>query len=50
VHNGFMAKNVINISEAEVASDLTALMARVGACGEIIIENGARPVAVLHGA
>jgi antitoxin (DNA-binding transcriptional repressor) of toxin-antitoxin stability system len=44
-----MAKDVIHISEAEAASDFAALMARVRAGAKVIIENGARPVAVLHG-
>jgi antitoxin (DNA-binding transcriptional repressor) of toxin-antitoxin stability system len=45
-----MAKNVIHISEADAASDFTSLMTRVRAGAEIIIENGERPVAVLHAA
>jgi antitoxin (DNA-binding transcriptional repressor) of toxin-antitoxin stability system len=45
-----MAKNVIHISEAEAASDFSSLMTRVRAGAEIIIENGERPVAVLHAA
>lgn len=45
-----MAKDVIHISEAESASDFAALMARVRAGPEIIIENDERPVAVLHAA
>jgi prevent-host-death family protein len=43
-----MAKDVIRISEAEAASDFAALMARVRAGAEVIIENGERPVAVLR--
>jgi antitoxin (DNA-binding transcriptional repressor) of toxin-antitoxin stability system len=50
VYNCSMAKNVIHISEAEAASDFSALMARVRAGAEIVIENGERPVAVLHAA
>jgi antitoxin (DNA-binding transcriptional repressor) of toxin-antitoxin stability system len=50
MYNKAMAKHVIHISEAEAASDFAALMARVRAGAEIIIENGARPVAVLHAA
>jgi antitoxin (DNA-binding transcriptional repressor) of toxin-antitoxin stability system len=50
VYNHFMAKDVIHISEAEAASDFAALMARVRAGAKVIIENGARPVAVLHAA
>jgi antitoxin (DNA-binding transcriptional repressor) of toxin-antitoxin stability system len=45
-----MAKDVIHISEAEAASDFAALMARVRAGAKVIIENGERPVAVLHAA
>jgi antitoxin (DNA-binding transcriptional repressor) of toxin-antitoxin stability system len=45
-----MAKDVIHISEAEAASDFAALMARVRAGTEVIIESGERPVAVLHAA
>jgi hypothetical protein len=44
-----MAKDVIHISEVEAASDFAALMARA-AGAKILIENGARPVAVLHAA
>jgi antitoxin (DNA-binding transcriptional repressor) of toxin-antitoxin stability system len=45
-----MAKNVIRISEADAANDFSALMTRVRAGAEVIIENGERPVAVLHAA
>ncbi len=45
-----MAKHVIHISEAEAASDFASLMARVRAGAEVVIENGERPVAVLHAA
>ena len=45
-----MAKDVIHISEAEAASDFSALMARVRAGAKVIIENGEKPVAVLHAA
>jgi antitoxin (DNA-binding transcriptional repressor) of toxin-antitoxin stability system len=50
VYNWLMARDVIHISEAEAASDFAALMARVRAGAEVIIENGERPVAVLHAA
>jgi antitoxin (DNA-binding transcriptional repressor) of toxin-antitoxin stability system len=50
VYNCCMAKDVIHISEADAASDFAALMARVRAGAKVIIENGARPVAVLLGA
>jgi antitoxin (DNA-binding transcriptional repressor) of toxin-antitoxin stability system len=43
-----MAKDVIHISEAEAASKFAALMARVQAGTEIVIENGKRPVAILR--
>ena len=45
-----MAKNVIHISEAEAASKFAALMSRVRAGAEVIIESGKRPVAILHAA
>jgi antitoxin (DNA-binding transcriptional repressor) of toxin-antitoxin stability system len=45
-----MPKHVIHISEAEAASDFASLLARVRAGAEIVIENGDRPVAVLHAA
>ena len=48
VYNHIMAKDVIHISEAEAASKFASLMARVRAGAEVIIENDARPVAVLH--
>jgi len=50
VYNQLMAKDVIHISEAEVASDFATLMARVRAGAKVIIENGERPMAVLHAA
>jgi antitoxin (DNA-binding transcriptional repressor) of toxin-antitoxin stability system len=37
-----------HISEAEAARDFAALMTRVRAGAEIIIENGTVPVAVIH--
>jgi antitoxin (DNA-binding transcriptional repressor) of toxin-antitoxin stability system len=45
-----MAKYVIHIPEAKAATDFNALMTRVRVGAEIIIENGDRPVAVLHSA
>lgn len=50
MYNQVMARDVIHISEAEAASDFALLMARVRAGAEIVIENGERPVAVLHAA
>ena len=39
-----------HISEADAARDLPALLARVRAGAEIVIESGAHPVAVLRAA
>jgi antitoxin (DNA-binding transcriptional repressor) of toxin-antitoxin stability system len=50
VYNPFMAKDVIHISEAEAASDFASLLERVRAGAEVVIENDARPVAVLRSA
>ena len=43
-----MAKNTIHISESELANDLAGVMARVREGVEVVIEEGARPVAVLR--
>jgi len=44
-----MAKEVIHISEAEaVTTNVATLLAHVRAGAEVIIENDARPVAVLR--
>ncbi len=48
MYNRAMAKDVIRISEVEAARDFADLIKRVRAGAEIIIENGERPVAVLH--
>ena len=45
-----MAKDIIRISEAEAEGNFRALMARVRAGAEIVIEENARPVAILHAA
>jgi antitoxin (DNA-binding transcriptional repressor) of toxin-antitoxin stability system len=50
VYNQAMAKDVIHISEAEAEGNFRALMARVRAGAEIVIEDNARPVAILHAA
>jgi antitoxin (DNA-binding transcriptional repressor) of toxin-antitoxin stability system len=50
VYNQNVARYVIRISEAEAANDFAGLLARVHAGAEIVIENGERPVAVLHAA
>jgi len=49
-YNRVVTKDVIHISESEAASDFAALMASVRAGAKVIIENGSRPVAVLHAA
>lgn len=43
-----MARRVIHISEAEAASDFAGVLARVREGVEVVIENDARPVAVVH--
>lgn len=43
-----MAKEVIRVSEAEAAKEFATLLARVRAGAEVIIENDATPVAVVH--
>jgi hypothetical protein len=40
----------IHISEAEAARDFTALMAHVRAGAEVVIEDGASPVALIRSA
>lgn len=46
-----MAKRLIRISEKEaVATSVEMLLAHVRAGAEVVIEDGARPVAVLHSA
>jgi antitoxin (DNA-binding transcriptional repressor) of toxin-antitoxin stability system len=49
VYNLTMGKHVIHISEEEAAvTNVATLLAHVRAGSEVIIENGVRPVAVLH--
>lgn len=51
MYNHFMAKEVIHISEAEAATtNVATLLAHVRAGAEVVIENNARPVAVLRSA
>jgi antitoxin (DNA-binding transcriptional repressor) of toxin-antitoxin stability system len=50
MYNRIMVKNVIHISKAEAASNFAALPDRVSEGAEVIIENDARPVAVLRSA
>ena len=51
VYNSLMAKNVIHISETEAAkTNVEELLVHVRAGAEVVIENGARPVAVLRSA
>jgi prevent-host-death family protein len=47
VYNHVMAKDVIHVSEAEAVSDFASLMARVRSGTEVVIEDNARPVAVV---
>ena len=49
LYNDAMAKNVIYISEAEAANDFRALVGRVRAGAEVIIERDSRPAAVWRG-
>jgi antitoxin (DNA-binding transcriptional repressor) of toxin-antitoxin stability system len=50
-YNECMVKRVIHISESEAATTSVAtLLAHVRSGGEVIIENEARPVAVLRSA
>lgn len=51
MYNHAMPKEVIHISEKEAAAtDVATLLAHVRAGAEVIIENDARPVAVLRSA
>jgi prevent-host-death family protein len=50
VYSPVMAKQIIHISKAEAASNFAALLDRVSEGAEVIIENDARPVAVLRSA
>lgn len=43
-----MAKDVIHITDTEAASDFGALLDRVGAGAEVIIERDSRPVALVR--
>jgi len=43
-----MSKRAIHLSEAEVASDLPSLLARVRAGAEVVIERDAEAVAVIR--
>jgi antitoxin (DNA-binding transcriptional repressor) of toxin-antitoxin stability system len=47
VHDWFMSKKVVHISEAEAASDFASLMARVRFGAEVVIESNTRPIAVV---
>lgn len=42
-----MSKPVIHVSEEEATSDFASLLARVRAGVEVVVENGALPVAVI---
>jgi prevent-host-death family protein len=43
-----MAKDVIHVSDAEAANNLSSLLERVSAGAEVIIERDSRPVAVVR--
>jgi antitoxin (DNA-binding transcriptional repressor) of toxin-antitoxin stability system len=43
-----MAKQVINMSEAEAPRDFGSLLALVSGGAEVVIQNGTRPVAVVR--
>ena len=48
VYNQEVTKRVIHISEAEAAGDFASLMARVRSGTEVVIEDNARPVAIVR--
>jgi antitoxin (DNA-binding transcriptional repressor) of toxin-antitoxin stability system len=49
VYNRFMAKHIIHLSEKEAAAtNVETLLAHVRAGTEVVIENGSRPIAVIH--
>src|ERR1700722_8110213 len=50
VYTSHMVKEIIHISATDAASSLAALLERVSEGAEVIIENEARPVAVLRAA
>jgi antitoxin (DNA-binding transcriptional repressor) of toxin-antitoxin stability system len=50
VYDRALAKHVIHIWQAEAANDFASLLARVRAGAQVAIENGKRPVVVLHAA
>jgi antitoxin (DNA-binding transcriptional repressor) of toxin-antitoxin stability system len=43
-----MAQPVIHISEEEAARDFAALLVRVRAGAEVVIEHDSQPIAVVH--
>lgn len=43
-----MAEHIIHITEAEAADNFAALLARVRAGAEVVIERDKYPIAVLH--
>ena len=48
MYNEGMAKHVIDMSEAEATRDFTSLLARVREGAEVVIKDGAGPVAVVR--
>ena len=47
-NRGVMARPVIDISEAEATRDFASLLVRVRAGAEVVIRDGAQPVAVVR--
>ena len=47
-YNPLMPKRVIHVSDTEAATNLSALLDRVSAGAEVIIERDSRPVAVVR--
>jgi len=48
MYNEEMGKHLIDMSEAEAASDFGAVLAHVREGSEVVINNGTRPVAVVR--
>jgi prevent-host-death family protein len=48
MYNEDMAKQVIDMSEADATRDFASLLARVSEGAEVVIKNGTRPVAVVR--
>ena len=48
MYNGDMARQVINVSEAEATRDFGSLLALVSGGAEVVIQKDTRPVAVVR--